>query len=112
VGILSLFIFVITGNRIQDDEHIRGSKLVRHDQLKRWSQREWKSYIKKFKNRKKAPRYSIAGVDFPPNAVEAQTSLVGTVGVGKTNAMIEMLDTIRGLGGRATAGISSLTSRT
>jgi len=101
VGLLSLFIFVITGNRIQDDEHIRGSKLVRHDQLKRWSQREWKAYVKKFKDRKKAPRYSIAGVEFPPNAVEAQTSLVGTVGVGKTNAMIEMLQTIRGLGGRA-----------
>jgi len=101
VGILSLFVFVITGNRVQDDEHIRGAKLVRHDQLKRWSARQWRAYVKKFKGRKKAPRYSIAGVDFPPNAVEAQTSLVGTVGVGKTNAMIEMLLTIRSLGGRA-----------
>ena len=100
-GLLSFIVFQITGTKIQDDEHIRGTRLVEAGQLRNWSKNRWRQYRKEFKDRKKAPVYTIAGIPFPPNALEAQTGLFGTVGVGKTNAIVEMLGTVRALGGRA-----------
>lgn len=100
-GILSLFVFLRTGNRIQDNEFIRGARLVTAGQLKSWSQARWRKYNKTFKGRKKAKPLTVSGIPFPPNTVEAQTCLYGTVGVGKTNAMSEMLATIRENHGRA-----------
>ena len=101
LGLLSLLIFIKTGNRIQEDEFVRGARLVSASQLKGWSALKWRKYKKKHKGRKTAKPLTIAGIPFPPDAVEAQTMLNGTVGVGKTNAMIEMLSIIRENGGKA-----------
>ena len=101
LGLVSLLIFVKTGNRIQEDEFVRGARLVSAAQLKAWSALKWRRYKKKHKGRKTAKPLTIAGIPFPPDAVEAQTMLNGTVGVGKTNAMIEMLSIIRENGGKA-----------
>lgn len=100
-GVLALLVFLKTGNRIQGNDFIRGAKLVSARQLKAWSLGRWKKYQGKHRGRKTVKPLSIAGIPFPPNAVEAQTCLYGTVGVGKTNAMSEMLDTIKQNGGRA-----------
>ena len=100
-GLLALLVFLKTGSRIQDNEFIRGARLVTARQLKQWSLGRWKTYQRRHKGRKTAKPLTIAGVPFPPNAVEAQTCLYGTVGVGKTNAMSEMLRTIRENDGRA-----------
>ena len=100
--LLVLAFFYVTGVRIQGDEHVRGTRLVSSGELKRWSSAKWKAYRRQFgKDFKKAPIYSIAGIPFPPNAVEAQTAICGTVGVGKTNAKKELLQTIRSEGGKA-----------
>lgn len=99
-GVISLFIFIKTGNRIQEDEFVRGARLVSASQLKAWSADKWRKYRKKHKGRKTGNPLTISGIAFPPDAVEAQTVLNGTVGVGKTNAMIEMLTTIRENGGK------------
>lgn len=98
---VSLLIFIKTGNRIQEDEFVRGARLVSATHLKEWSTLKWRQYNKKHKGRKTAKPLTIAGIPFPPDAVEAQTMLNGTVGVGKTNAMIEMLAIIRENGGKA-----------
>ena len=100
IGVISLFIFARTGNRIQENEYVRGAQLVSASQLKAWSKTKWKKYNRRHKGRKTAKPLTISGIPFPPNAVEAQTCLYGTVGVGKSNAMIEMLQTIRENGGR------------
>ncbi|WP_373634745.1 type IV secretion system DNA-binding domain-containing protein [Yoonia sp. SS1-5] len=100
-GIVSLFVFFRAGSRIKENEFVRGARLVTARQLKQWSELRWRTYHKTHKGRKKAKPLTIGGIPFPPNAVEAQTCLYGTVGVGKTNAMAEMLETIRENGGRA-----------
>lgn len=100
-GIISLFVFQITGNKIQDNDFVRGARLVTARELTRWSNLQWKSYHKRHKGRKTTKPLTIAGIPFPPNSAEAQTGLYGTVGVGKTNAMAEMLSTIRANGGKA-----------
>ena len=100
-GIISLFVFFRAGSRIKENEFVRGARLVTARQLKQWSELRWRNYHKKHKGRKKAKPLTIGGIPFPPNAVEAQTCLYGTVGVGKTNAMAEMLMTIKENGGRA-----------
>ncbi|MGR3762427.1 type IV secretion system DNA-binding domain-containing protein (plasmid) [Roseobacteraceae bacterium NS-SX3] len=95
-------VFALVGRSLQDEEHIRGARLVTAKELKAWSRRKWRQYEKKFgKASKMGPRYTLAGIEFPPNAVEAQIGITGTVGVGKTNAMHELLNTIRAAGGRA-----------
>lgn len=95
-------VFYIAGRRLDGDEHVRGTFLVSSKDLKRWSFRKWKAYEKRFgKSFKTAPRYTIAGIQFPPNCVEAQTAISGTVGTGKSNAIKEMLDGVRANGGRA-----------
>jgi hypothetical protein len=100
--ILSLGIFFWVGQGIGENEHVRGSRLISQDMLKRWSERKWKEYRKRFGGKSKADKpYTITGIPFPPNAVEAQTGIFGTVGVGKTNAMKELLTTIRERNGRA-----------
>ncbi len=102
VFFLTFAIFLFVGNRLKDEEHVRGARLVSAKDLKAWSRRKWRDYEKKFgKGSKKGPRYTIAGIEFPPNAVEAQTGITGTVGTGKTNAIHELLNTIREAGGRA-----------
>jgi type IV conjugative transfer system coupling protein TraD len=99
---ISATIFAWAGRRIGENEHVRGSRLIGQIDLARWSRQKWKTYQRRFgRNVKKGPRYTIAGVEFPPNAVEAQTGIFGTVGVGKTNAIKELLTTIRENGGRA-----------
>lgn len=100
--VVVFLIFVIVGRSLKEEEHIRGARLVTPRELKAWSRAKWKSYEKKFgRDVKKGPRYTLAGIPFPPNAVEAQIGITGTVGVGKTNAMHELLNTIRDAGGRA-----------
>ena len=95
-------IFYIAGRRLDGDEHVRGTFLVTAKDLKKWSARKWKAYEKRFGSEfKTAPRYTIAGIPFPPNAVEAQTSISGTVGTGKSNAIKELLEGVREHGGRA-----------
>lgn len=100
--LVSAGVFAWAGRRIGENEHVRGSRLISQTDLARWSKQKWKTYQRRFgRNVKKGPRYTIAGVEFPPNAVEAQTGIFGTVGVGKTNAIKELLTTIRANGGRA-----------
>ncbi|WP_413219975.1 type IV secretion system DNA-binding domain-containing protein [Tritonibacter mobilis] len=95
-------VFAMVGRNLQEEEYIRGARLVTAKELKAWSKRKWREYEKRFgKGSKKGPRYTLAGIEFPPNSVEAQIGITGTVGVGKTNAMHELLNTIREAGGRA-----------
>ena len=95
-------LFLIVGRKINDEEHVRGARLVSQAELKRWSNQKWKAYAKRHgRDVKTGPRYTLAGIPFPPNAVEAQIGITGTVGVGKTNAMHELLNTVRAKGGRA-----------
>jgi type IV conjugative transfer system coupling protein TraD len=99
LGLAVYFYFI--GSKLSDSEHIRGSRLVAPEELDRWSRRKWKDYIKKVPAKKGTKPYTLAGIPFPPNTVEAQTGIFGTVGVGKTNAMKELLATIRAEKGRA-----------
>lgn len=100
--VLSMAVFVFVGNSLAQKEHVRGTRLIKRDELVKWSTKKWKTHLKKFgKDSKKGPKYTISGIPFPPNAVEAQTGIFGTVGVGKTNAMKELLCTIRENNGRA-----------
>lgn len=100
--ILTFGVFALVGRTLNQEEYVRGAQLVSAKELKAWSKRKWREYEKKFgKGSKKGPRYTIAGIEFPPNAVEAQIGITGTVGVGKTNAMHELLNTIREMDGRA-----------
>ena len=95
-------VFYISGRRLEGDEHVRGTQLVTEKELRRWSEQKWKGYRKKFgKDFKTGPQYTVAGIKFPPNAVEAQTAICGTVGTGKSNAFKELLTTVRESGGRA-----------
>ena len=94
-GIVTFGIFYLVGSNLKAEEYIRGARLVNARELKAWSRRKWRDYEKKFgKGVKSGPRYTLAGIEFPPNAVEAQTGFTGTVGVGKTNAMHELLNTV------------------
>lgn len=99
LGIITYFALI--GRKLSDTEHIRGSRLVSAADLKDWSKRKWKAYIRQVPAKKRTARYTLAGIPFPPNTVEAQTGIFGTVGVGKTNCMKELLATIRAEGGRA-----------
>ncbi|MDH2328319.1 type IV secretion system DNA-binding domain-containing protein [Cereibacter sp. SYSU M97828] len=95
-------VFVYAGRNLGENEHVRGSKLISQPELSKWSQKKWKTYRKRFgRDTKKGPPYTIANIPFPPNSVEAQTGIFGTVGVGKTNAIKEMLGTVRAQNGRA-----------
>ncbi|TQM90363.1 type IV conjugative transfer system coupling protein TraD [Roseinatronobacter monicus] len=99
---VSLFVFIFVGNSLAQKEHVRGTRLIDRDDLVKWSKHKWKTYFKNFgRDAKTGPQYTIGGIPFPPNAVEAQTGIFGTVGVGKTNAMKELLKTIRANNGRA-----------
>lgn len=99
IGLAIYFYFI--GSKLSDSEHVRGSRLVSPQDLDRWSRRKWKEYIRKVPAKKNTRPYTLAGIPFPPNTVEAQTGIFGTVGVGKTNAMKELLATIRAENGRA-----------
>ena len=100
-GLAMVAYFSLLGRRLADTEHIRGSRLVSPKELDTWSRRKWKDYLKHVPAKKGTRRYTLAGIPFPPNTVEAQTGIFGTVGVGKTNAMKELLATIRAENGRA-----------
>lgn len=100
IVVVSIY-FYFAGSKLGNEEHIRGSRLVDKKELIRWSKAKWKFYKKQFKDTKYGPEYTLAGVPFPPNAVEAQTAICGTVGVGKTTSIKELLNTIRENGGRA-----------
>lgn len=100
-GLAMVVYFSFLGRRLADTEHIRGSRLVSPKELDLWSQRKWRDYFKNVPAKKGTRRYTLAGIPFPPNTVEAQTGIFGTVGVGKTNAMKELLATIRAENGRA-----------
>ena len=95
-------VFVFVGRSLQAETYVRGARLVSARELNRWSRNAWRAHEKRFgKAHKSAPRYTLAGIEFPPNAVESQTSLTGTVGTGKTTAIHELLRTLRSYGGRA-----------
>lgn len=95
-------VFWLAGRRLDGDDHVRGTYLVSAKDLKKWSARKWKAYEKRFgKGFKSGPRYTIADIPFPPNAVEAQTAISGTVGTGKSNAIKELLAGVRANNGRA-----------
>lgn len=99
---LAVAFFFYSGGQLEGDNHVRGTQLVDRWDLKRWSDAKWKEYRKRFgKDFKTGPQYTIAGIKFPPNAVEAQTAVCGTVGTGKSNAIKELLTTVREEGGRA-----------
>lgn len=100
-GLAMVAYFSLLGRRLADTEHIRGSRLVSPKDLETWSRRKWKEYLKHVPAKTGTRRYTLAGIPFPPNTVEAQTGIFGTVGVGKTNAMKELLGTIRAENGRA-----------
>lgn len=99
--VVSIAVFAWAGRRLGENQHVRGSRLISQPDLARWSERKWRSYRKRIRSNGKKSLYTIAGIPFPPNAVEAQTGVFGTVGVGKTNAIKELLATIRGQNGRA-----------
>lgn len=100
--LLSAGVFLYAGQRLGENAHVRGSRLISQGELTKWSRQKWRRYRQKFgRNSKKGPPYTIAGIPFPPNSVEAQTGIFGTVGVGKTNAIKELLKTIRAQNGRA-----------
>lgn len=100
--LISIAVFAWAGQRLGVNEHVRGSRLISQAMLRQWSDQKWKAYRKRFgRTVKSGPRYTIAGIPFPPNSVEAQTGIFGTVGVGKTNAIKELLKTIRDNNGRA-----------
>lgn len=101
-ALLAGTVFYLSGRKLDGDAHIRGTFLVSEKELKSWVNAKWKAYFKRFgKDRKSGPFYTVAGIRFPPNAVEAQTAICGTVGTGKTTCIKELLGTVRDLGGRA-----------
>ncbi len=101
-AIIAVIVFYISGSKLDGDDHIRGTRLVTAKELKRWVDQKWKAYKKQFGAEfKKGPEYTIAGIRFPPNAVEAQTVICGTVGTGKTTCLKELLNVIRENSGRA-----------
>ena len=100
--LIAFIVFYFQGRRLDGDEHVRGTHLVSHKDLQRWTEQKWKAYRKQFgKTFKTGPQYTVAGIKFPPNAVEAQTAICGTVGTGKSNAIKELLTTVREHNGRA-----------
>jgi type IV conjugative transfer system coupling protein TraD len=100
-GLAMVVWFALIGRKLSDTEFIRGSRLVSPKDLDIWSRKKWKEYLRHVPVKKGTRRYTLAGIPFPPNTVEAQTGIFGTVGVGKTNAMKELLATIRAESGRA-----------
>lgn len=101
-ALLAGFVFYMSGRKLDGDAHVRGTRLVTEKELQQWVKAKWKDYFKRFgKERKKGPFYTVADIRFPPNAVEAQTAICGTVGTGKTTCIKELLGTVRDLGGRA-----------
>ncbi|MCL4068172.1 type IV secretion system DNA-binding domain-containing protein [Pseudomonas sp. GX19020] len=99
--VVSIGVFAWAGRRLGENQHVRGSRLISQPELVKWSARKWRSYRARIRSNDKKALYTIANIPFPPNAVEAQTGIFGTVGVGKTNAIKELLTTIRERGGRA-----------
>lgn len=105
-GLVSAFVaalvFVYVGRGLERDNHIRGTSLVTEKELRVWVKSKWKRYEKLFgKDRKKGPKYTVNGIQFPPNAIEAQTGIFGTVGTGKTNLLNELLTVVREANGKA-----------
>lgn len=95
-------IFWLAGRKLDGDDHVRGTYLVSAKDLRKWSECKWKAFERQFgKSFKSGPRYTIARIPFPPNAVEAQTCIAGTVGTGKSNAIKELLSGVRANKGRA-----------
>jgi type IV conjugative transfer system coupling protein TraD len=101
-ALVAMVIFFLSGKDMEGDTHVRGTRLITHKELKRWTEDKWRDYRRRFgKDRKKGPQYKIADIKFPPNAIEAQTAICGTVGTGKSNAIRELLTTIRENDGKA-----------
>lgn len=101
-AVLAGVVFYVSGRKLDGDAHVRGTRLVSERELRLWVNAKWKDYFKRFgKTRKSGPFYTVADIRFPPNAVEAQTAICGTVGTGKTTCIKELLGTVRDLGGRA-----------
>lgn len=101
IGIVWLVVWFFnrTGERLDDVELQRGSVLVPPEQLKKIIDRKWDNWrVSRGKDVKDEYRYALAGIDFPPEAPMVHTQMVGTTGVGKTVAIMELLDQIRANG--------------
>lgn len=99
--VVAVIVFFLAGRALQQEDHVRGAQLVDKPALLRWSRRKWRDYEASFKGAKTGPRFELAGVPFPPNAVEAGTAIMGTVGTGKTTVYHELLDNVVDQGSRA-----------
>ena len=100
-GILVFVIFFAAGRRLGRYRHLRGAHLVEGKDLAQFSKERWKEARRIDKRYRGQPRFKIAGIEFPPNALQAQTLICGTTGVGKTTLIKELLASIRTSGGCA-----------
>ncbi len=99
LSFLVVWFFNRTGERLDDVELQRGSVLVPPEQLKKIIDRKWDDWrVSRGKKVEDEYRYALAGIDFPPEAPMVHTQMVGTTGVGKTVAIMELLDQIRANG--------------
>ena len=100
-GILSFAIFFAAGRKLGHDEHIRGAQLVPLKELKSYVDTTWKDLKSRDASRASEPRYSMGGLEFPPDALVAQTGIFGTTGSGKTTLIKDLIVSIRASGGHA-----------
>jgi len=100
-GIISFAVFMIAGQRLGVNRRLRGALLVDKAELTAFSKERWKEAGRIDKRYRSQPRYTIAGIPFPPAALQAQTLICGTTGVGKTTLIKELLASIRKAGGYA-----------
>ena len=100
-GAFSFAIFFAAGRKLGTDEHIRGAQLVPVKALKTFSAEKWRKAIVADKARRTEPRYTMGGLEFPPDALVAQTGIFGTTGAGKTTLIKDLIFSIRAAGGHA-----------
>ena len=101
-GVATVYVFNRIGAGLASSDRVRGSVLVEPDELRAIIDAKWRDW-RKSRNKKPGDeyRYSIAGIDFPPDAPMVHTQMIGTTGVGKSVAMMELLDQIRARGDKA-----------
>lgn len=100
-GALVFVIFFVAGKRLGRYKHVRGALLVTGQDIALFSKERWKEARRIDKRYRGQPRFKVAGIEAPPNAMQAQTLICGTTGVGKTTLIKELLVSIREAGGCA-----------